>query len=83
MARRNLSMRFMAGQHVFPGGRIDEDERTARVVGDLERSHARAMHAAARETFEETGIPTVRGPLPAVGDVEVARRESSAGGPSV
>ncbi|MCH7909174.1 MAG: MBL fold metallo-hydrolase [Candidatus Hydrogenedentes bacterium] len=75
MARRNLAMRFMAGQHVFPGGRIDDNESTARVVGDLEETHAQAIHAAVRETFEETGILTVRGALPRPGDVEQARSD--------
>ena len=75
MARRNLAMRFMAGQHVFPGGRIDDNESTARVVGDLEKTHAQAIHAAVRETFEETGILTVRGALPGPGDVEQARSD--------
>ena len=32
MGRRNTSLRFMPGHHVFPVGRINKDEGTAHVV---------------------------------------------------
>ncbi|MCC6796375.1 MAG: MBL fold metallo-hydrolase [Candidatus Hydrogenedentes bacterium] len=56
LARRSQALRFMAGYHVFPGGRIDDDEPTAPVVNALDTTEARAVHAVAREIFEETGL---------------------------
>lgn len=64
LGRRNDSMRFMAGTHVFPGGRIDDDEGVAHVVGADDDGHARAVHAAVREVFEESGVLCVEGQLP-------------------
>ncbi len=64
MGRRNDAMRFMGGHHVFPGGRIDEDEGHAHVVGARDLDHARAIHAAVREVFEETGLLCVSGTVP-------------------
>ena len=71
MGRRNDSLRFMAGHHVFPGGRINEDEGTDHVrdIGDLD--HAVAVKAAAREAFEETGLLLTAGKLP---EREASRR---------
>ena len=74
MVRRNPSLRFMAGHHVFPGGRIDADDGVAHVVGAAGEDEARAIHAAAREVFEETGILCAEGPLPPVNDQRAARQ---------
>jgi len=65
LARRNPELRFMAGHHVFPGGRIQAEEDTSRVDHSRDEAHARAVQAAAREVFEETGLLCVRGTLPA------------------
>lgn len=73
LGRRNEAMRFMAGTHVFPGGRIDDDESTAHVVQAEDPSHAKAVHAAAREVFEETGVLCVEGVLPRPDDLHEAR----------
>lgn len=73
LARRNPSLRFMGGHHVFPGGRISDDESTAQVVGARDDAHARALHAAAREVFEETGLLCVRGNLPECAVRDAAR----------
>jgi glyoxylase-like metal-dependent hydrolase (beta-lactamase superfamily II)/8-oxo-dGTP pyrophosphatase MutT (NUDIX family) len=54
----------MGGHHVFPGGRIHEAESAARVSNARDDAQAVAIHAAAREVFEETGLLCVRGPLP-------------------
>lgn len=64
LARRNTSLRFMGGHHVFPGGRIDDDEPTRHVTGAIDEFHARNVHAVAREVFEETGILCARGTIP-------------------
>lgn len=64
LAQRNKSLRFMAGHHVFPGGRIDDDEGDAHVINADSPDRAAAVHAVAREVFEETGILCVEGDLP-------------------
>src|SRR5271170_2622463 len=74
LARRSPALRFMAGHHVFPGGRVHDSESTNRVVHAADEAHARALHAVVREVFEETGLLTVRGTLPAREVVQQARR---------
>lgn len=64
LAQRSAAMKFMAGHYVFPGGRIQDDENVARVVGADDAEHARAVQGVAREVFEETGLLCVRGSLP-------------------
>jgi len=64
LGRRNPALKFMGGYHVFPGGRIELEEDIARVRGAADEEHARAVLAAAREVFEETGLLCVRGVLP-------------------
>ncbi|WP_375497713.1 NUDIX hydrolase [uncultured Jatrophihabitans sp.] len=64
---RVAQMAFAAGMTVFPGGRVDDsDSRLPVAVADVERVAARfdcdavlaraLVGAAARETFEETGV---------------------------
>ena len=60
MVRRSDRLRFMAGHHAFPGGRIDDSEGSARVAGAPDDDEAAAIHALAREVFEETGILLAR-----------------------
>ena len=64
LAKRSSALRFMAGHHVFPGGRVQETENTERVTHATDPTHSRAILAAAREVFEETGLLCVRGSLP-------------------
>jgi ribonuclease/clavin/mitogillin len=64
LARRNPALRFMGGHHVFPGGRMQEGESVSCVANATDEVHARAIQAAAREVFEETGLLCVRGTLP-------------------
>jgi 8-oxo-dGTP pyrophosphatase MutT (NUDIX family) len=59
MVERAEGMAFAGGALVFPGGRIDEDDRS-RASGDL----GAAKIAAIRETLEETAIPVGISPLP-------------------
>ena len=60
MVERAAGMAFAAGAHVFPGGRIDDHDRTfAASIG----ASAEAV-AAVRETIEETGIPAALDPVP-------------------
>jgi 8-oxo-dGTP pyrophosphatase MutT (NUDIX family) len=72
MGRRNPSHKFMPGKFVFPGGRLDPEDRfmsvamplhaevEAKLLAHLRRRGpvtARALALAAiRETFEETGL---------------------------
>ena len=72
MGRRHAAHKFMPGQFVFPGGRIEAGDRSMPVAGALHpraeaallarvvrptASRARALALAAiRETFEETGL---------------------------
>ena len=56
LVKRAPSLRFMANYHVFPGGRIDREEGVHRVINAPDEATARAIHAVAREVFEEAGI---------------------------
>ena len=73
LVRRNDSVAFMGGAHVFPGGRVDPgdaidtgalttgSDAAARRMTDLPRDSAIAHHvAAARELFEEGGVLLAR-----------------------
>jgi 8-oxo-dGTP pyrophosphatase MutT (NUDIX family) len=60
MVKRGEAMVFAAGALVFPGGRIDEDDR-AIANGDTEQA---ARVAGIRETIEETAIPAALTPPP-------------------
>ena len=66
MGRRRREARFTPGVYVFPGGRVEPDDRRARPASQLSHgdagafrspAHARALAmAAVRETAEETGL---------------------------
>lgn len=72
LGKRNPRLKFMPGKLVFPGGRLDAEDRRMPVFGMLDSeserrlnarvsrpsaSRARALALAAiRETFEETGL---------------------------
>ena len=74
LVRRNAGTAFMAGQHVFPGGRVDAADHQPAGAGwldgadraagqwpDLSPADAVAYHvAAARELFEEAGVLLAR-----------------------
>jgi 8-oxo-dGTP pyrophosphatase MutT (NUDIX family) len=72
MGKRHAGHRFMPGKFVFPGGRVEPEDRRMAAVGALdadveEKLNARVRRpspgfaralalAAIRETFEETGL---------------------------
>ena len=72
MGKRSEKLKFMPGKLVFPGGRVDPEDRRMPVYGTLESeterrllagvvrpstARSRALALAAiRETFEETGL---------------------------
>ena len=72
MGKRRQDLKFMPGKYVFPGGRVEPEDRRMCAAGSLDPqveaklnarvsrpspSFARAIALAAiRETFEETGL---------------------------
>lgn len=64
MGRRNDSLRFMGGHHVFPGGRIDAEDTHELVRHEADSKLALGKFAAVRELFEETGLLVVEGSQP-------------------
>lgn len=61
MVRRNTMVDFMAGAHVFPGGKVDaadsDPAMRGRLRGGPNPSTAPELYVAAiRETFEEAGV---------------------------
>lgn len=75
LVRRNPALRFMGGQHAFPGGRLDDGDRAfARERFGRDDDEAVGIAAAPREVFEETGLLLAEGPQPG----EAARLEARA-----
>ena len=60
MVERAGGMAFAAGALVFPGGRIDEADRSLGAASGVEPG----IVAAIRETLEETAFPVGLTPLP-------------------
>ena len=58
MVQRAKKMRFAGGAAVFPGGRIDPEDRTLarQLAPDSDQEIAAARVAGIRETLEETGL---------------------------
>ncbi len=93
LVKRSRMVDFMAGAHVFPGGRLDKDDSSASAcallsadVASLHRHlgesipavHAAGLYVAAvRETFEEAGL--LLGRLAAGWNTEDARRAANSG----
>ena len=61
VVRRSARMAFAAGMIVFPGGRIDSEDRE--LATKLGRPDATAHVTAIRETLEETGVAVGLGPV--------------------
>ncbi len=93
LVKRSRMVDFMAGAHVFPGGRLDKDDSSAsarallsadsaqlreRLGEALEAAHAAGLFVAAvRETFEEAGL--LLGRLAAGWNRDDARRAAGSG----
>lgn len=93
LVKRSRTVDFMAGAHVFPGGRLDKADSAAsacsllsseastlreRLGEDLAPPHAAGLFVAAiRETFEEAGL--LLGSLGAGWDMGEARRAVASG----
>ena len=60
LTRRSATARFMPGAYVFPGGTVDEADRSPesleRVTGSVAGIEAPFAIAALRELFEEAGV---------------------------
>lgn len=68
MVQRSRQMRFAGGAAVFPGGRIDPEDRAlaAILAPDAAPDETAARIAGIRETLEETGLAiALRQPVPA------------------
>lgn len=64
MMERTGDMAFAAGALVFPGGRIDREDREAAAQAYAGLDDAAARIAAVRETIEETGLAPGIAPVP-------------------
>jgi 8-oxo-dGTP pyrophosphatase MutT (NUDIX family) len=62
MVERAATMAFAAGAMVFPGGRIDPEDREFGEALGVE--HGAGIVAAVRETIEETAVTVALDPLP-------------------
>lgn len=78
LAKRNISVRFMGGHYVFPGGSIHKDDDAGRVRNAPSGELGQAIFAVAREVFEETGLLCTRGAAPPPDELRNARRELAA-----
>ena len=69
MGRRHANSEFLPGYFVFPGGAVEEADRTVKAASPLDLTHLGSMGvggsaataaalgvAAVRETYEETGV---------------------------
>jgi 8-oxo-dGTP pyrophosphatase MutT (NUDIX family) len=81
MVRRSARAVFLPDQYVFPGGRVDDEDRDAAArrqhgsPGDVDPAYAMT---AARETFEEVGLLFADRPVH-VADLADLRRSMHAG----
>lgn len=86
MVQRGKQLAFAGGNMVFPGGRIDEDDRTVAGRADLivagpslDAEDVALRVTAIRETWEEVGLaPAVEG-LQSIEQIELVREELAAG----
>ena len=72
MVERTARMAFAGGAMVFPGGRVDDEDRA--LAEAFPEPDAAFRIAAIRETLEESGIPV--GLAPAVGHALAARLQA-------
>ena len=79
MVERAAAMAFAAGALVFPGGRIDEEDRVLAAGCGGDPDEAAARIAAIRETIEEAGIAIGLDPLPTASQIAAMREALHAG----
>jgi 8-oxo-dGTP pyrophosphatase MutT (NUDIX family) len=79
MVERAAAMAFAAGAMVFPGGRIDAEDKALGV--ELGVPHGSAIVASIRETLEETAIPVALDPLPSADLALALQQDLLAGRP--
>ncbi|WP_298284143.1 NUDIX domain-containing protein [Acidocella sp.] len=80
LLERGASLRFAAGALVFPGGRVDEQDREhAPALPGLAPDDAAARVAAIRETLEEAGLAIGIFPQPAAYVIEAWRAKLKEG----
>lgn len=93
LGRRRDDLAFMPGRLVFPGGRVEPEDRVAPVAAALDevteaklqrlvqRPSARKAHgyalAAVRETFEETGLLVGGGDAPDLRSLQFVARATT------
>ena len=70
MVERAGGMAFAAGALVFPGGRIDETDRSLAAAMGI----GAAVVAAVRETVEETAVPIGLSPVPGEADAQALQQ---------
>lgn len=75
MVQRSKEMRFAGGAAVFPGGRVDPEDRTlaTELAPDSDLDETAARIAGIRETLEETGLAIALRQSVAADDVADAR----------
>lgn len=77
--RRGAPLRFAAGFHAFPGGKVDGEDAHVPVRGET-GERAAALAAAARELFEETGVLVAEGAASLSREVRDEARRALLGG---
>ena len=81
IVERARAMAFAGGALVFPGGRIDPEDRSLSAIHAPHDDHGAARIAAIRETLEEAGIAIGIVPPPAMAAVDAIRAGLHAGEP--
>jgi 8-oxo-dGTP pyrophosphatase MutT (NUDIX family) len=81
MLERTATMAFAAGALVFPGGRIDAEDRETAATLAPDLPDAADRIAAIRETIEETGLAPALAPSPDRTTAEALRKEIAADRP--
>jgi glyoxylase-like metal-dependent hydrolase (beta-lactamase superfamily II)/8-oxo-dGTP pyrophosphatase MutT (NUDIX family) len=59
--KRSYKLAFMGGFHSFPGGQLDEEDRTLNVTNSNGNDASAMQACAVREFFEETGVLLAEG----------------------
>ena len=80
LVERSRKLRFFGGFHAFPGGAVDDEDKSVPVEGLSDPLLAPLVVAGARELFEETGLWVPRGArVPEPDELREDRRRLMAG----